>query len=77
MRVVSNVCFFMQRCDGWLDADSISKLLVGIRGVGEDGIPPRVTRGSHFGREQARQSRGKRKKIKSVGDGKGNEGVGK
>jgi hypothetical protein len=80
------VCFFMQR---WLDADSISKVLVGIRGVEEDGVPPRVTRGSHFGREHGemggraakekrrRRRRRRRRKKDQVGDGKENQGVGK
>ena len=75
--------FLHAALDGWLDADSISKVLVGIRGVEEDGVPLRVTRGSHFGREHGdgRQSRRKDKRERErkdqVGVGKENQGVGK
>ena len=81
LRVVSNVCFFMQRSydvAGWMPIPFQKALFFfflsfagHIRGVEEKmaGIPPRVTRGSHFGANKAahihRKWGNKKKKTKN------------
>lgn len=51
---------------GWLDVDSISKKELG-RGVEEDGIPPRVTRGSQPNAVQKkRKTKTQRERSKSA-----------
>jgi hypothetical protein len=85
LRVVSNVCFFMQRSydvAGWMPIRFQKVLFFSFflwLGISEAlkrrwaGIPPRVTRGSHFGANKKKT----KKSSRSACDGKENQGVGK